>query len=398
MTVRTYSAHSMQAAMARVKEDIGEDALILSTRRIPRPPLDPYGKDTFQIEATRSGSEQAQATARTTSRTPAAGPSIRDKERLSLTAELTGRTSAPSRTARPVPIDHAPGFDLGDLREILRYTSFNDDAIDVMAGNPAAFKVYSRLMLSGLSEKRVKSLLKKGADSPDATEDDFTLSVFKELLSSIDTKDPFTESHGESSPLCMAAFIGPTGVGKTTTIAKLAAELSMKRKKRVGLVSVDNYRIGAVDQLKTYSSIIGLPCIPAFTAADLKKAVSKLSSMDYVLIDTAGQSHLDTARMADLKKILEVVPGIGRHLVLNASMGRLDMKDVVERFKLLDPSSYVFSKVDETSRCGRIVDQMMDYRMPLSFITNGQEVPEDLIVASPKHVLQLLLSPETFRK
>ncbi|GAB6095904.1 flagellar biosynthesis protein FlhF [Desulfatiferula olefinivorans] len=393
MTVKTYSAYSMQAAMAQVKEDIGEDALILSTRRIPRPPMDPYGKDTFQIEATRSGADPVKTAPSLSPRTVAASPPVRNDGRPPLTVKTNGHKPPRFPGVGPAPVDPLPGFDLGDLRELLRYTSFNDDVIDLMTGNRAAFKVYSRLLMSGLSEKRVKSLLKKGTDSPDATEDDFTLSVFRGLLSSIDTADPFGGSDART-----AAFIGPTGVGKTTTIAKLAAELSMKRKKRVGLVSVDNYRIGALDQLKTYSSIIGLPCIPAFTAADLKKALNKLSSMDYVLIDTAGQSHLDTARMADLKKILGAVPGIVRHLVINASMGRLDMKDVVERFAVLDPSSYVFSKVDETNRCGRIVDQMMDHPMPLSFITNGQEVPEDLIVASPKHVLQLLLSPETFRK
>lgn len=379
----------MQAAMAQVKEDIGEDAMIISTRRIPKAPKDPYGKDTFQIEA-------SVATALSTPARPKKAK-IREKDLLKMTTGFLDKGPSPQFEPEMVREKNS-GLDLGDIRDILWWTSFSDEVLELMEEHKDAFKVYSKLLLSGISEKRVKSLMKKGMGTQETNGEDFTMNVLKGLLSSIKTLDPFGSEDTKTNAPRIAAFIGPTGVGKTTTIAKLAAELGLKRKKRVGLVSVDNYRIGAVDQLKTYSAIIGIPCIPAFTAEDLKKALNKLSSMDYVLIDTAGQSHLDTVRMVELKKTLCAVPGITRHLVISASMGRLDMKEAVQRFDLLEPSSYVFSKVDETNRCGRIVDQMMDHKMPLSFITNGQEVPEDLIVASPKHVLQLLLYPETFRK
>lgn len=388
MTVKTYSASSMQAAMAQVKQDIGEDALIISTRRIPKPPMDPYGKDTFQIEA--SAARQAAKPANRKKNT------VRNRDLRNLVAELD-RPALDARPIRDTRNIQQGGLDFKDVRDILFWTGFNDDVLELMEGHKDAFRVYSKLLMSGLSEKRVKVLLKKGMDREDTTEEDFTLNVLKHLIGSVEAFDPFVGDGKTNKPVRVAAFIGPTGVGKTTTIAKLAAELCLKRKKRVGLVSVDNYRIGAVDQLKTYASIIGLPCIPAFTAEDLNNALKKLSSMDVILIDTAGQSHLDTKRMTQLKTILCSIPQVTRHLVISAAMGRLDMKEVVDHFDLLSPSSYVFSKVDETRRCGRIVDQMMDRHMPLSFITNGQEVPEDLIVASPKYVLQLLLNPETFR-
>jgi flagellar biosynthesis protein FlhF len=389
MTVKTYSAPSMQAAMTQVKQDFGEDALIISTRRIPKPPMDPYGKDTFQVQASAAPVSSTPRRHRPKTR-------LSDQEILSMTAGVTGKEPLPA-PKRQLAGDGMSGYGIGDIREILWWSGFNEDMLELMDQNKDAFKVYSKLLLSGISEKRIKSLLKSGLspDSPD--EEDFTLRVLKSLVASVETKDPFADRPRKGQRAIAAAFIGPTGVGKTTTIAKLAAELSLKRKKRVGLISVDNYRIGAVDQLKTYASIIGLPCIPAFSQEDLEKALGKLSGMDYVLIDTAGQSHLDAGRMQKLKKTICSVPGISKHLVLSASMGRLDMKETVSCFDLLEPSTYVFSKVDETNRCGRIVDQMMDHRMPLSFITNGQEVPEDLIVASPKHVLQLLLYPESFR-
>ncbi len=392
MTVKTYSAHSMQAAMAQIKEEMGEDALIIATRRIPKAPRDPYGKDLFQIEAAPPPS-------------PAPSPDFaglagrdrpaKDDEMERITARFAGREpSFPARTKGGSW--ESVQADLGSLRELLFWAQFNDDTKELIGGDREAMKVYSRLITGGLSEKRARYFLRKAMENPSDDASDFTLRVLKGLIETLETVNPFT-SRKKDGPV-HAAFVGPTGVGKTTTIAKLAAYIGLKRKKKVGLVSVDSYRIGAVEQLKTYSAIIGLPCIPAFTAEDLKKALAKLSGMDVVLIDTAGQSHLDTQRMTAMKNMLAAVPDIETHLVISASMERMDMREAVTCFTMLSPSSYVFSKVDETRRSGRVIDQMLDHRLPLSFITNGQEVPEDLIVATRKQVLNLLVDPDSFRK
>ncbi len=397
MTVKTYSAHSMQAAMAQVKEDMGEDALIITTRRIPKAPRDPYAKDMFQIEASppaRSAKSLALA------EPPDRESMDNDIDLKKITARfanggiLSGSTYAPAK--QKSGSWESVQADLGNIRELLCWTQFSDDIHELIEGDKDAVKVYSKLITSGLSEKRVRFFLRKGMEEVTDGTSDFTVNVLKGLISSVETANPFTGKK-KDGPV-HAAFVGPTGVGKTTTIAKLAAYNGLKRKKKVGLVSVDNYRIGAVDQLKTYSAIIGLPCIPAFTSEDLKKALNKLSGMDVVLIDTAGQSHLDSGRMQAMKNMLAAVPGIETHLVISASMERLDMREAVECFNVLSPTSYVFSKVDETRRSGRIIDQMMDHKLPLSFITNGQEVPEDLIVATRKQILNLLVVPESFRK
>ncbi len=392
MTVKTYSAHSMQAAMAQIKEDLGEDALIIRTRRVPKAPRDPYGKDLFQIEASP----------------PPVSPSVMamdDPAGLDspyLEDELGKITGRFFNGGSAAPIKQKNGSwesvqaDLGNLRDLLCWSRFSDDTQELMGGNRDAVNVYSRLITSGLSERRARFFLRKAMESTGDAATELTLSVFKEMIATVDTWNPFTDSQ-KKGPV-HAAFIGPTGVGKTTTIAKLAAYIGLKQKKKVGLVSVDNYRIGGVDQLKTYSAIIGLPCIPAFTAEDLKKALAKLSGMDVVLIDTAGQSPLDSRRMTAMKAMLDAAPGIETHLVVSASMERMDMGETVKSFSVLSPSSYVFSKVDETRRAGRLIDQMLDHRLPLSFITNGQEVPEDLVVATRKQVLNLLVAPESFRK
>ncbi len=382
----------MQAAMAQVKEDMGEDALIIKTRRIPKAPRDPYGKDLFQIEA---------------SPPPSAAPSVplagfKEESDRDVDFEIEKITSRFLQGGTYAPVKPRAGSwesvqaDIGSIRDILCWTQFSDDAHELLAGDKETMKVYSKLITSGLSEKRTRFFLRKGMDETAEGPSDFTVRVLKGLIASIDTVNPFI-GRKKDGPV-HAAFVGPTGVGKTTTIAKLAAYIGLKRKKKVGLVSVDSYRIGAVDQLKTYSAIIGLPCIPAFSPEDLKRALTKLSAMDVVLIDTGGQSHLDHPRMQSMKTMLGAVPGIETHLVINASMERMDMRETVESFSALSPSSYVFSKVDETRRSGRVIDQIMDHKLPVSFITNGQDVPEDLIVATRKQILNLLVDPGSFRK
>ena len=192
----------------------------------------------------------------------------------------------------------------------------------------------------------------------------------------------------------MAAFVGPTGVGKTTTIAKLAAELTFKRKKRVGLISIDNYRVGAFEQLKAYASIMGIGCIPAFSTEDFSMAIDKMCSMDIILIDTAGHSHSDKIKMDELAGVVNGSFNVSVHLVLSMATGAVDMKEAASAFAVLNPVTYVFTKIDETRMCGKIFDQINELKMPVSLITNGQRVPEDLIIPDRKKLLSIILGTE----
>lgn len=389
MTVKKYTAESMKAAMERVKSDIGDDALIINTRRIPRSARDPYGRDLFEIEAAPSEEKRVGRGSRGVADTPAVDKMIKG---------IVNRMKNDKTGRKYVPDSGSAGWkalqeELGSIKELLWCSGQNDSMGELLQEKPEIFRVYSVLIRSGISEKRVQGFMTRGIRTNEkGTTDDVTKSVLKEVVASLKTKDPFISDASFSGHQTVSAFIGPTGAGKTTTIAKLAADLRLKRKKKVGLISVDNYRIGAVDQLKTYSAIIGLPFIPAFSGNDLKKAVKKLSGVDHILVDTSGQSPFDNKRMSELKDIIDHVPGATTHLVMSMTTGRLDMKESVNQFGRLSPSTYVFSKVDETQRCGTIIDQVMDHALPVSFITNGQEVPEDFMVATQKNVLQLLIN------
>jgi flagellar biosynthesis protein FlhF len=262
---------------------------------------------------------------------------------------------------------------------------------DFLQMHPECLTLYARLVRAGISEKRVGQLMKKAGGVSGGAKlnaEQIAKNIIREIFSVVQVCVPFA-THNDARQV--AAFIGPTGVGKTTTIAKLSAELSLKQKKRVGIISIDSYRIGAVEQLRTYADIMGLPCLPAFSAEDFQHALGRMENRDIILVDTAGQSHLDTGRMQELGRLMAGETEISTHLVLSATIKREDMLEAARNFSTLSPHSYVFTKVDETRTRGGLIDQIMALNLPVSYITNGQRVPEDIMGATQKRILQLVI-------
>jgi flagellar biosynthesis protein FlhF len=171
----------------------------------------------------------------------------------------------------------------------------------------------------------------------------------------------------------------------------MAANLIMEHRKRVGLISIDTYRIGAREQLKNYADILGIPCFQAFTPKDLGLALGRLQSKDVVLIDTAGQSQYDMARLEGLKTMLGKESSIDVHLLLSVGAAPPEMNETVLRFSPLSFKTYIFTKLDETRMMGNIINQVVKYPRPVSFVTAGQNVPEDIEKADQKKLSALML-------
>ena len=188
------------------------------------------------------------------------------------------------------------------------------------------------------------------------------------------------------------SFIGPTGVGKTTTLAKLAAHFSLELKKKVTLVTVDTYRIGAIDQLSTYSRVLGLPLEIASGREELGEILQRNRQQDLVLIDTAGRNPYQLEQLEELKDILSVDRRMENHLVLSATTKDYDLAQIGERFSLLPIRSYIFTKIDETEEFTSLFNQLLRFRRPLSYLTNGQRVPEDIELATKGRVAYLVLN------
>jgi flagellar biosynthesis protein FlhF len=187
------------------------------------------------------------------------------------------------------------------------------------------------------------------------------------------------------------ALVGPTGVGKTTTIAKLATIATMRHGLPTGLVTIDTYRIGAVDQLKTYSEMLAAPMAVVHRPGQMREALGDFSDRAVVFVDTIGRSPRDRARVNALKPYFAHLPDAETHLVVSATAKYDDALLTARSFSTLPLSRLIFSKIDESSSFGSIYNLAAETKIPMSYLTVGQEVPEDLEVATPNRIAQLLL-------
>jgi len=193
-------------------------------------------------------------------------------------------------------------------------------------------------------------------------------------------------------------FVGPTGVGKTTTIAKLAARYAYKLSTRhkVGIITLDTYRIGAVEQLMTYAKMMRLPIETVVDPNDFEEALNSLRHNDYILIDTVGSSQHDKEKIEKLNTFLKVesFAEINVNLVLSAVTKYEDLMDIYKNFSILPIDTFVFTKLDETRTYGNIFSLLLETKKPISYFSIGQEVPDDLIVADADYLINGILNKD----
>lgn len=187
------------------------------------------------------------------------------------------------------------------------------------------------------------------------------------------------------------ALVGPTGVGKTTTVAKLAATFKLKQNKKVGLITADTFRIAAVDQLRTYAGIIGLPLEVVSGPDELADAIQRLSHLDVIIIDTAGRSQRNTDRLDELAKLIDVAKPHETHLVLSSTASQRVLLEIIDRFAPIKTDRLIFTKLDEAVTCGVLLNVAQKVNKPLSYITTGQEVPHQIEPCHAGRLAELVL-------
>jgi flagellar biosynthesis protein FlhF len=341
-----YYAASIEEATALIRNSLGSDALIISTDRVKGKD----GRTFFEISAVPGNASHEQ------------GPSgVLDqiKDELVRLQQMMVNTS-------PLSFSH-------------------------LIKHPGLMPLCSRMVSQGIEESVIKKILENAgvlSGRSDLSTADARNRIIRTLMQMLHVTDPFSNTGDRQQ---IAAFVGTTGVGKTTTIAKIAATLLMQHKKSVGLVSIDTYRIGAMEQLKNYADILGIPCFQAFTPKDLLLALERLQSRQVVLIDTAGRSQYDMTRLEGLKTMIGKDAAIDIHLLLNVGAAPPEMNETVKSFCPLAFKTYIFTKLDETRMMGNIVNQVVKHGAPISYLTAGQQVPEDIEPADVKKIMTRLL-------
>jgi flagellar biosynthesis protein FlhF len=243
-----------------------------------------------------------------------------------------------------------------------------------------------------LQNKWLSNLLEKWYTAGGSADEKNIQQWLKEL---IDSEMETIQFGGISFVKKYVNVVGPTGVGKTTTLAKIAAECVIKHKKKVAFITTDTYRIAAIEQLKTYASILNIPIEVCYNLEDFKKAKEAFNDYDIVLIDTAGRNFRNQQYVEDLKKIIDFKSDMQTFLVLSLTSKQRDMMEIYKQFSLIPIDQFIFTKTDETESYGAILNMITQYNKGVAYLTNGQNVPDDMIPASPKVLTNLLLGVET---
>ncbi len=455
MQLKTYRANSMADALAEVKKDLGSEAVILHTRTFKSGGVAGIGSKSV-VEITASGTPVAAKSERRNQVQPVASarvsqgvaleepespkqvfPEVRERSERPAAApvkavkrprevfvpfvppnvadagpvatELSTKVSfQPVDERAKVAIEHELSSIKRLVGQVLQATrqqtvemSQAQRALGTigLGGLPEPlFDCYAKLSESGVNPELIEQLIGQVRDELSPVElanrELVQSSLLRRIAGRITVAAPISTQAQSGGAPQVVALVGPTGVGKTTTIAKLAATLKLRHGRKVGLVTADTYRIAAIDQLRVYANIIGISIKIAMTPGEIRGCVDECEGCDLVLVDTAGRSHNDSARLTELSDFLTAAHATTRLMVLSASSAETVMKRAMEKFGIMNPTGLVLTKLDEAVTLGPVLNLLNDSKVPVAYVTTGQEVPDQIEVANADRLARAVLAGE----
>jgi len=394
MDIRTYRAGTMREALILVRRELGPDAAVLHTREVRTRRLFGWLAGPRQIEVTAS------AGVNVPSRLPLRPSHAAAALPAALPAEPSARsTPPPARTAPPEPPHDRDLEDmrgqLTNLQSLVRQLCQRPGAADHRDLPDALFRLYTDLIDLDLDEDLARELVDRVRAEVNGEEMEDPLLVRARIARIVEAQiavtGPISVATGGRR---LVALVGPTGVGKTTTIAKLAANYRLREKRQVGLITVDTYRIAAVEQLRTYADIIDLPMQVVSTPREMREAVRRMAHLELVLMDTAGRSPKDEVKIRELRAFLTEAGADEVHLVLSSVASPRTLEQTAERFAPVGPTALILTKLDEAGGLGNLLPLLRRSNLPLSYLTNGQNVPDDIETADPARLARWMLSKD----
>ncbi len=395
MRIKTFYAKSMAEALQEIKAALGPDALLLSTKEIPNPSRVGGQASGFEVVAASDSpySVDADYGYSAPSRLTAGGSDYRGLQAFTNVARTNGNAA---RVCAPM---FPRGPEAGASRSLISRHRPNG-ARTRRAASDSQDSPFSDVLFSGLFQDLIscgvedwlahKLLVDAGelvAPMQQQSRNAILQAAGHAAQAMLDAPAAPDETPGRR----VVAFVGPAGVGKTTTLAKLAAQLALQEKKKIVLMTLDGHRIGAVEQLRTYAGLMGIPFRFVGEMSDLAEAIREQEQRDCILIDTAGRGPGDSTSIQDLAEGLQSLDGVERHLVLSATTKPSDIRDVVDRFEVCKPDRLIFTKLDETSTLGSILNEVIRSGKPTSYYADGQRVPEDLHPMPAEEIVNIVL-------
>ncbi len=380
MQVKKFQGESMQEALLKVKQTMGQDAVILHTKTFSRGGFLGLG-----------GREIVQVTASNDIRIMSDTALVSERARTAYADVQRNASTARKREAKVVEaLEPSLGSQIKELKALIESLAGETSG----GGFPRELaRHYQRLVETGVAKPLARKIIRTIHDELDGASLGSEKLVRERVGSEIGRFVKVTG--GIKSPrksrARVVALVGPTGVGKTTSVAKLSANLSIKEKKKVALVTADTYRIAATDQLKVYADIIGVPLEVVLSPKDMKTAIKDYKDHDYVFIDTAGGSQYNEQQIAELKRYLDAASADETHLVVSATTEFKELMRVIEKFAVVKPTCLLFSKIDETQQVGIVLNTLSQVDKPVSYFATGQNVPDDIQLASVDAITRMML-------
>ena len=252
--------------------------------------------------------------------------------------------------------------------------------------------IYNQLIGNEVDEKYANQIMKEieGTLKRDASMDNILSSIYQKIV--LKLGQPKTITLNKNLPK-FVFFIGPTGVGKTTTIAKIASKLKVEEKAKIAFITSDTYRIAAVEQLRTYATILGIPLKVIYSVEDIQESKKEFADFDIVFVDTAGRSHKNKEQRDDIENLINSIPEDERetYLVLSATTKYKDLIRITESYSEMANYNLIFTKLDETISVGNLFNIKMLTNAPLSYATFGQDVPDDIESIDAQRIAKQLL-------
>lgn len=414
MIVKKYDAPTETEAILKAKEDLGSNAVVLNVKVLKqRGIFRLFRKDKVEITAALEENELASAVKARKPETEGVATKTAPQSTFSAVADekidiggnetaileekldslhdmLKKQISAESASKK---VNDAMAFEME--AEIAKKVEESPEESETNANMKFMQLVYNKLIENEVDEKYANQIIGEVSNSikKESNIDSLLSSLYQKII--LKLGEPSTIEVKDKKKVVL--FVGPTGVGKTTTIAKLASEFKLNNDKKVAFVTADTYRIAAVEQLNTYASIIGCPVQVAYSTDELEECIDELEDFDVIMVDTAGRSHHSTEQMGELIEMYQRLANnsekydLDCFLTLSVTTKYRDLMNIVSQYEEIKNYKIIFTKLDETCALGNILNMRMHTNASLSYTTSGQNVPNDIEIINEQEIAKQLL-------